>query len=130
MLLDAKGRGMSWEEIHQQHFPGKSANACRKRHERVLAKMKNTDWDDARIQRVTDAYNRHRESIWAPLCSELGESMSDIEKVASIELALLAGPEANGVLPRCSNKDFDTCAILRGAAMPETDLELAQAMPG
>ena len=81
VLIDAKGRGMSWEEIHRTHFPGKSANACRKRHERVLAKMRNTDWDDARIQRVTDAYNRHRHTIWAPLCKELNENLSDVEKV-------------------------------------------------
>ena len=81
ILIDAKGRGKSWEEIHQQHFPGKSANACRKRHERVLAKMRNTDWDDARIQRVTEAYNRHRHLIWAPLCKELNENVSDVEKV-------------------------------------------------
>jgi hypothetical protein len=81
ILLDAKSGGMSWEEIHRQHFPGKSANACRKRHERVLAKMRSTDWDDARIQRVTDAYHKHRNSIWAPLCRELGESLTDVEKV-------------------------------------------------
>lgn len=81
ILLDAKGRGMSWEEIHRQHFPGKSANACRKRHERVLAKMRNTDWDDARIQRVTNAYSRHRHLMWAPMCKELGESITDVEKV-------------------------------------------------
>jgi hypothetical protein len=81
VLLDAKNRGKSWEEIHRQHFPGKSANACRKRHERVLAKMRNTDWDDARIQRVTDAYNRHRHLIWQPMCKELNESLTDVEKV-------------------------------------------------
>ena len=81
VLLDAKNRGKSWEEIHRTHFPGKSANACRKRHERVLAKMRNTDWDDARVQKVTEAYNRHRQMIWAPLCKELNESLSDVEKV-------------------------------------------------
>ncbi|KIW65268.1 hypothetical protein PV04_07541 [Phialophora macrospora] len=81
ILMEAKLKGMSWEEIHRQHFPGKSANACRKRHERVLAKVRNTNWDEARIQRVTDAYHKHRSSIWAPLCNELGESLSDVEKV-------------------------------------------------
>jgi hypothetical protein len=83
ILLDAKGRGMSWEEIHKKFFPNKSANACRKRHERVLAKMRSTDWDEARVQRVTEAYNRHRQVIWAPLCKELNESWSDVEKVVS-----------------------------------------------
>ena len=90
VLLDAKSRGMSWEEIHSQHFPNKSANACRKRHERVLAKMRNTDWDDNRIQRVTLAYNRHRQSMWEPLCKELGESMPEVEKVVCIPLSPLA----------------------------------------
>ncbi len=84
VLINAKGRGMCWEDIHRTHFPGKSANACRKRHERVLAKMRNTDWDDARIQRVTDAYNRHRHNIWQPLCKELNESLSDVEKVVGL----------------------------------------------
>jgi hypothetical protein len=84
VLMEAKLKGMSWEEIHRQHFPGKSANACRKRHERVLAKVRNTNWDEARIQRVTDAYHKHRSSIWAPLCNELGESLSDVEKVVCL----------------------------------------------
>jgi hypothetical protein len=85
VLIEAKSQGMSWEEIHRQHFPGKSANACRKRHERVLAKMKNSDWDEGRIQKVIEAYNRYRLVIWAPVCDDLGEELSDVEKVVRIQ---------------------------------------------
>jgi len=83
LLVEAKSQGLAWEEIHKRHFPNKSGNACRKRHERVMAKLRETDWDEARIRRVISQYNRPgvRESIWRPLSDLVGEKWEDVEKV-------------------------------------------------
>jgi hypothetical protein len=36
ILCDYRAMGYSWAQIWENHFPGKSANACRKRHERLM----------------------------------------------------------------------------------------------
>jgi hypothetical protein len=111
ILLDAKSQGLSWEEIHRQHFPGKSANACRKRHERCLMKMKRTDWDEARIQRVRDAYIRNRPMIWAPLVNDIGETLEDIERVVSLHSIFVLKISAYIGVCSCSNKDSAASGI-------------------
>lgn len=35
ILLAARARGANWAPIQQMHFPTRTANACRKRHERL-----------------------------------------------------------------------------------------------
>lgn len=36
ILLQARATGMNWQPIASRHFPNKTANACRKRHERLI----------------------------------------------------------------------------------------------
>jgi hypothetical protein len=40
ILCYYRARGYSWVQIQQKHFPGRSANACRKRHERLVQQEK------------------------------------------------------------------------------------------
>jgi Myb-like DNA-binding domain len=82
-LIDAKSSGMGWNEIHQKCFPTKSGNACRKRHERLMIKLRTTDWDHNRIQRVMMEYNRPhmREDFWGRIANAVGERWEDVEKV-------------------------------------------------
>jgi hypothetical protein len=54
ILRVARQKGLSWEEVHQQHFPGKSKNACRQRHGRLVRK-KNSD-DEQRHEQLAIAY--------------------------------------------------------------------------
>jgi hypothetical protein len=72
VLLNAKTRGLAWEEIHTRHFPGKSGNACRKRHERLLHRARKSDWDDSLIQRCTEVYIRKSPSFWKEVAQEIG----------------------------------------------------------
>jgi len=45
LLIRARQQGLSWNPIATQYFPGKTANACRKRHERLMEKRNNSnDW--------------------------------------------------------------------------------------
>jgi hypothetical protein len=83
VLLDAKSRGMAWDEIHRQYFPLKTGNACRKRHDRLLAKARDPTWDDARVQRVLDCYNQQREPLWRSVADQTGERWEEVEKVVS-----------------------------------------------
>ena len=82
--MDAKSQGLGWNEIHQRHFPLKSGNACRKRHERLIQKLRTTNWDDGRIRKVMTAYNNPgiREQFWTELANRVGEDRwEDVERV-------------------------------------------------
>ena len=83
VLVEERSRGSAWDEIHNRHFPTKSGNACRKRHERLMLKARESDWDDARISSLLTLYHSRRETLWAGLAEELGERWEDIEKVVS-----------------------------------------------
>lgn len=82
-LMDAKSSGLGWNEIHQKIFPNKSGNACRKRHERLMVKLRTTDWDNTRIQRVMAEYNAPgvRQEFWSKIAQPFGERWEDVERV-------------------------------------------------
>lgn len=73
VLVRARAAGLGWGQIHEQHFPSKTANACRKRYERLMMKRKGNDWDEARVERLATAYRDMREKIWKPLAVQLDE---------------------------------------------------------
>ncbi|RMZ89948.1 hypothetical protein DV736_g2833, partial [Chaetothyriales sp. CBS 134916] len=83
MLLDAKSKGLGWNDIHEKYFPSKSGNACRKRHERLMVKLRTTDWDEARVRRVWDEYVREgvRREFWEAIAQRCGERWEDVERV-------------------------------------------------
>ncbi len=43
LLMRARQQGMNWQSIATKYFPDKTANACRKRHERLMEKRNNTE---------------------------------------------------------------------------------------
>ena len=81
--MDAKSSGLGWNEIHQKYFTNKSGNACRKRHERLMVKLRTTDWDDERIKQVMAAYNSPgvRQEFWTEIARRVGERWEDVERV-------------------------------------------------
>ena len=85
-LIDAKGQGLGWNEIHQRFFPNKSGNSCRKRHERLMFKLRSCEWSDGRIQNVMNAYNTRgvREHFWRGIADPFGENWQDAEKVVRV----------------------------------------------
>lgn len=71
-LILARQQGRNWAPI-AQNFPGKSANACRKRHERLVQKRNSTKgWDDAKMEALGKAYMDIREDMWKMLANRLG----------------------------------------------------------
>ncbi len=81
--MQARSMNMAWGAIHEKHFPTKTANACRKRYERLMLKRRGTDWDEDRTARLAMAYKGMREQTWSPLAKELGERWEHVEKAVS-----------------------------------------------
>lgn len=74
---------MAWGAIHEKHFPTKTANACRKRYERLMLRRRGNEWDEDRTARLAVAYKEMREEIWSPLAQRLGERWEHVEKTVS-----------------------------------------------
>lgn len=79
--MTARAQGHGWGPIQRDNFPSKSANACRKRYERLVAKRRGSDWNDERVDRVAAQYMELREQTWRPLAEAVGEDWREIEKL-------------------------------------------------
>ena len=80
LLIRARQRGMNWQPIAHTYFPEKSANACRKRHERLMEKAKaNETWEGVKMETLARAYDDVREQIWKILADRVGEKWQIVE---------------------------------------------------
>ena len=83
-LLQARQKGLNWQPIASQHFPNKTANACRKRFERLMQQKNAADsWDSMKTASLAKAYMETRQQIWAPLAEKLGEKWTTVEQKVS-----------------------------------------------
>ena len=79
-LKRARQQGLNWKSIASQYLPDKTANGCRKRHERLLEKQNSTDnWGDNNTDSMTKAYLDVREQMWKMLADRVGEKWQNIE---------------------------------------------------
>ncbi|KAG9249062.1 hypothetical protein BJ878DRAFT_531424 [Calycina marina] len=78
-LMQARAQGMNWAPIQQSYFPGKSPNACRKRHERLMTQRSADDWDGRKLELLAKTYMNMRREIWQGLAQETGESWKVVE---------------------------------------------------
>lgn len=83
VLCEYRMRGFGWNQIQEQRFPSKSANACRKRHERLMTKRRSTEWDDSRLDGLALKYKAMRAEIWGGIAAALGEKWEHVEKAVS-----------------------------------------------
>jgi Myb-like DNA-binding domain len=81
ILSAYRTQGYGWAQIQEKHFPGKSANACRKRHERLMTKRRSAAWDESRLESLAVNYRGMREHIWRCLADRLGEKWEHVEKI-------------------------------------------------
>lgn len=80
-LLQARHQGQNWAPIATTHFPSKTANACRKRHERLIEKSKSADsWDSNKVEKLAGAYMELREQMWKILAQRTDEKWQEVEK--------------------------------------------------
>ena len=80
ILTRARQQGLNWSSIASTYFPDKTANACRKRHERLTEKRNSTDnWDGVKIDDLSKAYLDLREPMWRILADRVGEKWQNVE---------------------------------------------------
>jgi hypothetical protein len=84
ILLQARASGLNWGPIHQRHFPNKTPNACRKRHERLIEKRQGEDWDVPKLELLAQEYAAVRKEMWEVLAARLGEKWSLVEAKVSL----------------------------------------------
>lgn len=83
-LIEARKHSLNWADISQQYFPSKTANACRKRHERLMDKKIITDdWESSKLEEMAAAYVELRQQIWEVLAKEIGENWKIVENKVS-----------------------------------------------
>lgn len=82
-LLQARAKGDNWAKIQSDWFPSKTANACRKRHERLMERKGADDWDSREWENVADQYMKMRKEIWDPLAKKLGLKWNLVEQKVS-----------------------------------------------
>ena len=83
ILLRARASGLNWQPIANKHFPNKTANACRKRHERLIERRNAEDWDNVKFEQLAQEYMACRREMWEILASRLGERWPVVEAKVS-----------------------------------------------
>ena len=79
ILLQARASGLNWQPIASRHFPNKTANACRKRHERLIERRHVEDWDAQKLELLAQEYAAVRKEMWEVLASRVGERWGVVE---------------------------------------------------
>ena len=78
--MRARQQGLNWQPIASKYFPDKTANACRKRHERLMEKRNSADnWDGVKMDILSKAYLDLREQMWKLLADRVGEKWQNVE---------------------------------------------------
>lgn len=80
-LIEARREGLAWLPIAKKHFPTKTANACRKRHERLAERKRADALGSNNEEALAEAYVEVREEMWKILASKLnGASWKMVEE--------------------------------------------------
>ncbi|KAI6791382.1 hypothetical protein KC332_g17610 [Hortaea werneckii] len=79
ILLQARASGLNWQPIANRHFPNKTANACRKRHERLIERRHVEDWDAGKLELLAHEYMICRREMWETLANRIGERWAVVE---------------------------------------------------
>ncbi|KAK3689543.1 hypothetical protein B0T22DRAFT_499232 [Podospora appendiculata] len=78
-LLALRSMGKNWNQIQREAFPSKTGNACRKRHERLMERRGQNDFDNRKLERLSKEYMSMRKEIWQPLAARCGEKWNVVE---------------------------------------------------
>ncbi|KAI9741025.1 MAG: hypothetical protein M1834_002736 [Cirrosporium novae-zelandiae] len=71
ILVSSRAQGLNWGPISQK-FNNKTPNACRKRHERIMAKRQGEEWEHGKLEELARAYIACRQEMWEILARKLG----------------------------------------------------------
>lgn len=78
-LISARASGLNWQPIAARHFPNKTANACRKRHERLMERRHHDEWDSRKLNALAIEYMECRKEMWNVLAVRIGERWGVVE---------------------------------------------------
>ncbi|KAK4149655.1 hypothetical protein C8A00DRAFT_46757 [Chaetomidium leptoderma] len=78
-LIQARTQGQNWADLQRTHFPAKTANACRKRYERLVERRGIYDYSGRRLELVANEYMNVRKEIWSGLADRLGMKWEVVE---------------------------------------------------
>ncbi|MCJ1298570.1 hypothetical protein MMC08_001360 [Hypocenomyce scalaris] len=87
-LMLARAQGLNWQPIATTYFPSKTANACRKRHERLMERRNAENWDGIKVEELAKAYLEVREEMWKILASKVGEGKWTVVEEKCMEKGL------------------------------------------
>ncbi|KAF2270973.1 hypothetical protein CC78DRAFT_527935 [Lojkania enalia] len=80
-LIAARAQGLNWNQIAPKYFPSKSANACRKRHERLMERQNAEQWDGGiKLDVLAQAYMEVRREMWGILAARVNEKWQLVEQ--------------------------------------------------
>jgi len=82
-LIQARARGQNWADLQRTHFPSKTANACRKRYERLVERRGIHDYSGRRLEMVAGEYMNMRREIWSGLADRVGMKWEVVEALVS-----------------------------------------------
>jgi hypothetical protein len=82
-LIQARSRGQNWAVLQRTHFPNKTANACRKRYERLVERRGIYDYSGRRLEMVANEYMNMRKEMWSGLADRLGMKWDAVEALVS-----------------------------------------------
>lgn len=98
-LIDARQQGLAWQPIATAYFPSKTANACRKRHERLMERVKVEQWDGIKVEDLAKAYMEVREEMWKILASKVKEGKWKVVEAKVREPTPSTGSHASTLAP-------------------------------
>ena len=78
-LIQARTRGQNWADLQRTHFPTKTANACRKRYERLVERRGIHDYSGRRLETVANEYMNMRKEVWSGLADRVGMKWEAVE---------------------------------------------------
>jgi len=84
ILMNARAQQLRWAPLAQKHFPDKTGNACRKRHERLMEKNGEEKWDGGKIEMLAREYTKIRPEMWQMLATRVGEKWQTVEAKVSM----------------------------------------------
>ncbi|KAI9749992.1 MAG: hypothetical protein M1815_002074 [Lichina confinis] len=79
LLKSNRAKNLGWKVI-AEHFDGKTANACRKRHERLMEKKKLDDWNPRKTEDLARGYLELRQTMWSMLAERVNEDWKTVEQ--------------------------------------------------
>ena len=81
-----RARSLGWKAIAEL-FDGKTGNACRKRHERLMEKKNLDDWNPKKTEDLARGYMELRQAMWSTLAQRVREDWKTVEQKVGLSPA-------------------------------------------